>query len=109
MSEYDLSKIDSLINDASMDEEYFVKNLKRMIDKGGNNMTTGMKMLGELKGLGKKANNSSKEINFLARFGAAHLLNTVQKNRMIGDGEVEEAEIIKELYGSNFESTEDIH
>lgn len=109
MSDYDLNKINELIDESEMDEVYFVKNLKRMIDKGGNNMTTGMKMLGELKGLGKKSSNQ-KEIHLLAKFGAAHLANTVQKNRMLngGDEHIEEAQIIKELYGSNFESNEDL-
>jgi hypothetical protein len=73
-----------------MDETYFVTNLKRMIDKGGNNMTTGMKILGELKGLGKKTNDNN--AGLLAKFGAGNLTISVQENRRINTRSIESTE-----------------
>jgi hypothetical protein len=82
MSDYDRSKINELLEKEGMDEEYFVENLKKMIDKGGLNLGKGLQMLGELKGLGKK-NEVSSIGNPLLAFGQGRLANRVQDNRRI--------------------------
>ena len=77
-----------------MDEAYFVSKLKSMIDKGGTNLPAGLKMLGELKGLGKRM-NVKQEVNILDAFGIGNLMNSVQQNRRLNSG-AESAIIVKE-------------
>jgi hypothetical protein len=93
MSDFDREKLGNLLDESGMDEEYFVKNLKSMIDKGGLNLSKGMQMLGELRGLGKK-NVTVGNINPLLAFGQERLANRVQDNRRIE--EVTSFEIIED-------------
>ena len=95
MSDFDREKLGNLLDESGMDEEYFVRNLKSMIDKGGLNLSKGMQMLGELRGLGKK-NVTVGNINPLLAFGQERLANRVQENRRLMDSNFTEAEIVKE-------------
>ena len=92
MPDFDLNKIDELIDQSGMDEAYFVKNIKNMIDKGGQNASVGLKALADLKGLSKKRQTNN-DVNILAEFGLEQLMNTVQQNRRLNAG-VQLAEII---------------
>jgi len=91
MADFDRDKLSEEISNLGMDEVYFVNKVKAMIDKGGHNMAAGMKMLGELKGLGKRT--EQKNTNTLSEFGMDKLLNSVQQNRRLNGG-VEEATVI---------------
>ena len=93
MVDFDRDKLSNLIDEAGMDELYFVSKVKTMIDKGGVNMPTGLKILGELKGLGKKT--EVKNTNILDEFGIGNLMNSVQQNRRLKAG-TEFAEIVEE-------------
>jgi hypothetical protein len=94
MPDFDLNKIDELIDQAGMDEAYFINNIKKMIDKGGQNASVGLKALADLKGLSKKRQSAS-DVNILSEFGLEQLMNTVQQNRRLNAG-VELAEIVNE-------------
>jgi hypothetical protein len=94
MPDFDLNKIDELIDQAGMDEAYFINNIKKMIDKGGQNASVGLKALADLKGLSKKRQSAS-DGNILSEFGLEQLMNTVQQNRRLNAG-VELAEIVNE-------------
>ena len=92
MPDFDLGKIDELIDQAGMDEAYFINNIKKMIDKGGQNASVGLKALADLKGLSKKRQMNS-DANILTEFGLEQLMNTVQQNRRLNAG-MQLAEII---------------
>jgi len=94
MPDFDLNKIDELIDQAGMDEAYFINNIKKMIDKGGQNASVGLKALADLKGLSKKRQSAS-DVSILSEFGLEQLMNTVQQNRRLNAG-VELAEIVNE-------------
>ena len=85
MPDFDLNKIDELIDQAGMDEAYFINNIKKMIDKGGQNASVGLKALADLKGLSKKRQSAS-DVNILSEFGLEQLMNTVQQNRRLNAG-----------------------
>lgn len=92
MPDFDLGKIDELIDQAGMDEAYFVDNIKKMIDKGGQNASVGLKALADLKGLSKKRQTNN-DVNILTEFGLEQLMNTVQQNRRLNAG-MQLAEIV---------------
>ncbi len=92
MPDFDLGKIDELIDQAGMDEAYFINNIKKMIDKGGQNASVGLKALADLKGLSKKRQMNS-DVNILTEFGLEQLMNTVQQNRRLNAG-MQLAEIV---------------
>lgn len=96
MADFDREKLSELIDQAGMDEAFFISNIHKMIAKGGMNMATGMKMLGELKGLSKRS--EQKESNILDEFGIGTLMNSVQQNRRLKQN-TENAVVIEEFDG----------
>lgn len=95
--DFDKEKLSELLTEKGVDENFFVDQLLEMALSKGMNKAVALRMIGELKGLGKKVEN--KEASMLEAFGVTTLSNNVQRNRRLSAG-IEVAEF-QELINGN--------
>jgi hypothetical protein len=96
MADFDREKLSQILEELGVTEEFYAKELVSMAMSKGLNKSVALRMIGDIKGLGKKSEN--REVSMLEALGVGHLNNTVQlnKKRITGAEVVEFTEVFSE-------------